>query len=247
MDFALLGAFYYTATTGIPRINPVDLPSRLAPWTYPVARFIAWQVYGVAAGLVGTGLWIIAHECGHQAFSTSKTLNNSVGWVLHSALGVPYHSWRISHAKHHAATSHCTRDEAYVPRTRSERGLPRIDEVQGELWDALGESPGGAALGVFALLVCPLLFYMFVLMSASCLAGRCTCSRTSLDNAPIPSGRTISCPRLRCLPRISFGRLFGRMWGFLCGWVGLGGGRRLGGLERCLGCIWCLIYGSTTG
>jgi len=36
-------------------------------------------------GLPATGLWVIAHECGHQAFSTSKTINNTVGWVLHSA------------------------------------------------------------------------------------------------------------------------------------------------------------------
>jgi omega-6 fatty acid desaturase (delta-12 desaturase) len=182
MDFALLAAFYRAATTWIPRMNPTDLPldsvvSRLplalqpkalelASYLYPVARFAGWQVYALAAGLVGTGLWIVAHECGHQAFSTSKSLNNAVGWVLHSALGVPYHSWRISHAKHHAATSHCTRDEVYVPRTRSEKGLPpldhakedlaggRVDEkVQAELWDALGDSPLGAALGVFGLLV----------------------------------------------------------------------------------------------
>lgn len=31
------------------------------------------------------GVWVIAHECGHQAFSESKQLNNAVGWVLHSA------------------------------------------------------------------------------------------------------------------------------------------------------------------
>ncbi|CEL56888.1 omega-6 fatty acid desaturase (delta-12 desaturase) [Rhizoctonia solani AG-1 IB] len=182
MDFALLGAFYYTASTYIPRINPTELPldslianlpanlqstaHKLSPHLYSFARFAGWQVYALGAGLVGTGLWIIAHECGHQAFSTSKALNNAVGWALHSALGVPYHSWRISHARHHAATSHCTRDEAYVPRTRSQKGLPsldyakedlaggRVDEkVQEELVDALGDSPLGAALGVFALLL----------------------------------------------------------------------------------------------
>lgn len=182
MDFGLIAAFYYTSKTFIPMINETNLPlsslisslpaslqapaSQLAPYVYPAARFAGWQIYGLASGLVGTGLWIIAHECGHQAFSTSKTINNAVGWALHSALGVPYHSWRISHAKHHAATSHCTRDEAYVPRTRSEKGLPaldaanedlsggRVDEkIQEELWDALGDSPLGAAAGVFALLV----------------------------------------------------------------------------------------------
>jgi omega-6 fatty acid desaturase (delta-12 desaturase) len=39
---------------------------------------------------------IISHECGHQSYSSSKRINNFVGWVLHSILLVPYHSWRIS-------------------------------------------------------------------------------------------------------------------------------------------------------
>lgn len=42
-----------------------------------------------------------------------------MGLFLHSFVLVPYHSWRISHAKHHAATGHMTRDEVFVPRTAS--------------------------------------------------------------------------------------------------------------------------------
>ena len=57
---------------------------------------------------------------GHQAFSPSKRINNAVGFVLHSLLLVPYHSWRISHARHHASTGHMTRDEVFVPKTRSQ-------------------------------------------------------------------------------------------------------------------------------
>lgn len=45
-----------------------------------------------------TGVWVIAHECGHQAFSKYQWLNDSVGLVLHTALLVPYFSWRITHA-----------------------------------------------------------------------------------------------------------------------------------------------------
>lgn len=107
-------------------------------------------------GLPATGLWVIAHECGHQAFSASKTINNSVGWILHSSLGVPYHSWRISHAKHHAHTGHLTEDQVFVPKTRSKYpfALPAFDpkredlpgsrvhvSVQNELREALGDSP----------------------------------------------------------------------------------------------------------
>ena len=85
-------------------------------------RFALWSLYGLLQGMVFTGLWVIAHECGHQAFSSSTALNDTVGWVLHSALFVPYHSWRISHARHHASTGHLTRDEVFVPRTREQYG-----------------------------------------------------------------------------------------------------------------------------
>ena len=41
---------------------------------------------------------------------------------------VPYHSWRISHGSHHAATGHLTRDEVFVPKTRSQVGLSAANE-----------------------------------------------------------------------------------------------------------------------
>lgn len=83
-DFALLGLFLYLAVTYIPKINPdnVSLPH---PALYKVARFVAWGIYDFAAGLVATGVWVLAHECGHQAFSPSKFVNNVTGWFLHSA------------------------------------------------------------------------------------------------------------------------------------------------------------------
>lgn len=69
-----------------------------------------------------TGVWVIAHECGHQAFSESKTINDLVGLVCHSALLVPYHSWRITHAKHHNNTGSCENDEVFCPKTRTQGG-----------------------------------------------------------------------------------------------------------------------------
>ena len=93
------------------------------------------------------------HEAGHQAYSSSKAINNTVGWILHSALLVPYHSWRISHGRHHAATGHLNRDEVFVPRTRSQLGIQPVKEDgevlginvskfrQNELREALEESP----------------------------------------------------------------------------------------------------------
>jgi hypothetical protein len=79
--------------------------------------------------------------------------------VSSPSLGVPYHSWRITHAKHHASTGHMTQDQVFVPATRSDLGLPPLDparedvlgsrvteEVKKELWEAIGDSPIGAIL-----------------------------------------------------------------------------------------------------
>ncbi|OCK80358.1 delta(12) fatty acid desaturas-like protein [Lepidopterella palustris CBS 459.81] len=82
------------------------------------ARGALWALYSVLQGLFGTGLWVMAHECGHQAFSPSKTLNDTVGWICHSALLVPYFSWKISHSKHHKATGNLERDMVFVPQSR---------------------------------------------------------------------------------------------------------------------------------
>lgn len=82
-------------------------------------RVLAWTAYTVTQGCVGTGLWILAHECGHQAFSPSKRINDTVGFILHSALLVPYFSWKFSHARHHQQTGHLSKDMVFVPKTRS--------------------------------------------------------------------------------------------------------------------------------
>ena len=45
---------------------------------------------------------MIAHECGHQAFSKWQSVNDAVGLVLHSALLVPYYSWYEQPPYHYA-------------------------------------------------------------------------------------------------------------------------------------------------
>ncbi|KIZ00153.1 omega-6 fatty acid desaturase (delta-12desaturase) [Monoraphidium neglectum] len=68
-------------------------------------------------GAVCTGLWVVAHECGHQAFSKWQAVNDGVGLIVHSALLVPYYSWKHSHRRHHSNTGSITRDEVFVPAT----------------------------------------------------------------------------------------------------------------------------------
>ena len=105
-----------------------------------IASVLLWGVFTVVQGFIMTGLWVLAHECGHQAFSESKTLNDTVGFILHSALGVPYFSWKISHGKHHKATGHMERDQVFVPTTR-ERYASKLGKLVHEVTELGEETP----------------------------------------------------------------------------------------------------------
>ncbi|KIM92959.1 hypothetical protein OIDMADRAFT_46476 [Oidiodendron maius Zn] len=69
-------------------------------------------------GMCFTGIWILAHECGHGAFSKYKKLNLAMGLLMHSFLLVPFYSWRITHGAHHKGTGNLEKDTAFVPRSR---------------------------------------------------------------------------------------------------------------------------------
>ena len=75
-----------------------------------------WLVYGYVMGTIATGVWVVAHECGHRAFSTGTRAQDVVGFVLHTALLVPYFSWQRSHAIHHGKTNHLIEGETHVPK-----------------------------------------------------------------------------------------------------------------------------------
>ncbi|KAI0183249.1 fatty acid desaturase-domain-containing protein [Xylaria flabelliformis] len=126
---SLAGTFYLFHAY----VTPETIPST------PV-RALLWALYTFVQGLFGTGMWVLAHECGHQAFSPSKVLNDTVGWVLHSALLVPYFSWKISHGKHHKATGNVERDMVFVPKTRQERAS-RLGRLAHELSELGEETP----------------------------------------------------------------------------------------------------------
>lgn len=104
------------------------------------ARTILWAFYTFIQGLFATGLWVLAHECGHQSFSTSKILNDTTGWICHSALLVPYFSWKISHGKHHKATGNMERDMVFVPKTR-EVFASRVGKFLHEIDELTEEAP----------------------------------------------------------------------------------------------------------
>ena len=74
-----------------------------------------WIIYSLLSGTTAMGFWVIAHECGHGAFSKNKILETIIGYLLHSLLLVPYFSWQRSHAIHHRFTNNITNGETHVP------------------------------------------------------------------------------------------------------------------------------------
>ena len=129
-DMIYLAITFYLWNT---YVTPEFVPSK-------PARAALWAVYTVLQGLFGTGLWVLAHECGHGAFSPSQTFNNLIGWILHSALLVPYFSWQLSHSKHHKATGNMERDMVFLPRTREQQAT-RLGRMVHELSELTEETP----------------------------------------------------------------------------------------------------------
>lgn len=59
-----------------------------------------WIVYG----WVLVGAFFIGHDCGHGSFSPNGRLNSVVGWLCLAPLANSFHSWRLTHERHHAFT-----------------------------------------------------------------------------------------------------------------------------------------------
>ncbi|OTA91939.1 hypothetical protein M434DRAFT_22118 [Hypoxylon sp. CO27-5] len=109
-DVASMATTFYFFNT---YITPENVPSTLL-------RAVLWSLYTFIQGLFGLGAWVLGHECGHQTLSTSKTLNDTVGFIIHSALLAPYFSWKISHRRHHKAAGNLEEDVVWNPKTRQQ-------------------------------------------------------------------------------------------------------------------------------
>jgi len=95
-------------------------------------------------GCVFTGLWVIAHECGHRAFAQQNWINYLVGHILHTSLLVPFHPWRISHANHHAKTNCMEDDEVFVPSQYDSKKELTSLSTSHRLNEAFATTPIGA-------------------------------------------------------------------------------------------------------
>ena len=110
-----------------------------------------WILYAFISGTTAMGFWVIAHECGHGAFSKNKVLETSIGYLLHSLLLVPYFSWQRSHAVHHRFTNNVTNGETHVPLVVYGNGI--TEKVGGEKELAFSSSIGKRNYGLLQLIL----------------------------------------------------------------------------------------------
>lgn len=67
----------------------------------PVSAWLSLALAPLAAIFV-VRIFIIQHDCGHQAFFRSRLTNDWVGRVCSLATFTPFANWRRQHAQHHA-------------------------------------------------------------------------------------------------------------------------------------------------
>jgi fatty acid desaturase len=142
-DFVIAAAFGYATSL----VLSTDLPSLTDPVAM-VTWSVGWSVYAFWMGTIMTGPWVLAHECGHGAFSDSQFFNDVVGFIVHQALLVPYFAWQYTHAKHHRRTNHLEDGESHVPSTKTENGLGENME-RNSFYAAWHEAMGDGAFAVF--------------------------------------------------------------------------------------------------
>lgn len=127
MDLAAVAALYFASSF----FGHAAIPAAIR-WG------LLWPAYWILQGAVCTGLWVIAHECGHQAFSKYQTVNDAVGLVVHTSLLVPYYSWKHSHRRHHSNTGSMTKDEVFVPNVKTATHPEKEFTIHDYFWGRLG-------------------------------------------------------------------------------------------------------------
>jgi len=178
-DSAMAAALVYATSQALSTKLPENLLSQDA-----LVWFLGWNCYAFWMGTILTGHWVLAHECGHGAFSNSQLFNDIVGFIIHQAQLVPYFAWQYSHAKHHRRTNHLTDGESHVPTTGVENGLgPNNERLS--FYAAWHEVMGDnlfAAWEVFSHVVLGWPLY---------LLGLASTGRLSYDGTPLKEGEII--------------------------------------------------------
>ncbi|PXF49602.1 Omega-3 fatty acid desaturase, endoplasmic reticulum [Gracilariopsis chorda] len=103
-DLVFLSSLYYAAYL----THGTSLHIVYLPFFWFFTGFIMWAIF------------VLGHDCGHGSFSRYRSVNYAFGHFLHSIILVPFHSWRISHRKHHKNTGNYEKDEIFYPMPESE-------------------------------------------------------------------------------------------------------------------------------
>jgi fatty acid desaturase len=167
-DSLMAGALLYVTNSLLSTEVPANVLSLEG-----LAWFAGWHTYAFWMGTILTGHWVLAHECGHGAFSPSETFNDVWGFVMHQALLVPYFAWKFSHGKHHKRTNNLVDGESHVPTTGIENGLgPNGERLSfyAVMHEAMGDG-AFAAFQVFAHCVLGWPLYLMGLASTGRLAN----------------------------------------------------------------------------
>lgn len=172
MALACVYVAYHTLSTNLPSSGLLSLDGLL--WC------TGWNIYAFWMGCVLTGHWVLAHECGHGAFSPNQTFNDICGFIMHQAVLVPYFAWQFTHAKHHRRTNNTVDGESHVPGTKDEVGLNALNQREHTyaiIHEAIGDGPFGM-LQIFAHLVIGWPLY---------LLGLASTGRLGQDGKPLES------------------------------------------------------------
>ncbi|TEB24546.1 delta-12 fatty acid desaturase [Coprinellus micaceus] len=148
-DIVLVLVLYELAHRIGPFIKAYRQISLLVPF---LLRPLLWCAYWLFQSLTFAGCWCLAHEAGHGTLVSISWLNHVIGFTFHTALLVPYYAWRSTHQAHHKATGSLERDENYLPKTRSDYGLPaeRITHLA-DYHEIFEETPVYTFLRMFAM------------------------------------------------------------------------------------------------
>ncbi|KAL0482836.1 fatty acid desaturase [Acrasis kona] len=88
---------------------------------HPIVWLVGWTAFIFYQGVSFTAIWVLAHECGHGAFTKYEWVNDLVGYILHTSLLVPYFPWKFTHASHHHYTNNLDKDEVWVPQITQDK------------------------------------------------------------------------------------------------------------------------------
>ncbi|HUS52893.1 MAG TPA: fatty acid desaturase [Thermohalobaculum sp.] len=103
----------------------------IAWWALSISYWLSLAI-SVPAGAFLMRLFLIQHDCGHNAFFRRKSVNDWVGRILGVLTLTPYDYWRRSHAIHHATSGNLDRrgiGDIDILTVREYRALPRSRRV----------------------------------------------------------------------------------------------------------------------